>query len=171
MRREARFWIRREYTLPKRHLSDAQLDKAVDGFWQEFDEFVKEDKTDPADFFHTVDDFVTEVPWGKWRSVLVYRRRHGARTYVRFRTWNLHRTKQVWYPSKRFFVVPIERAEALADALYQAVSGECSDKPAWLVAREDEEERNIGELQELGVHHDVITQARIRLDRKQIGQH
>ena len=79
----------------------------------------------------TVDKFITAVPWGggRWRCVLVHRREHGGRTYIRLNTWNRHRTKFVWYPSKRFFVIPIENAKALADALCRATAGWSDDKP------------------------------------------
>ena len=72
----------------------------------------------------TEDTFIAAVPWGEWRQVLVFRREHGGKSYVRLRTWNKHRTKHVWYPTERFFVVPLAGAKALADAISAAARGE-----------------------------------------------
>lgn len=80
----------------------------------------------------TYDEFVCAVPWGRWRTVVVHDRIHGGREYVRLRTWNLHRTKEVWYPSNRFFVIPKARAEELADALNLAADGHREQPPDWL---------------------------------------
>lgn len=65
-----------------------------------------------------------------------HRRQHGRRTYINLCTWNKRCTKLVWHPSKRFFVIPIENAKALADALCKAVAGWPDKKPDWLVARD-----------------------------------
>ena len=103
----------------------------------------------------TVDKFITAVPWGggRWRCVLVHRREHGGRTYIRLNTWNRHRTKLVWYPSKRFFVIPIENVKAFADALCKAAAGWPDEKPDWLVEREAERssEAAVGEAEPPGV--------------------
>jgi len=101
--------------------------------------------TDKLNILETIDTFVTDVTWGggDWRCVLVYRREHGGRTYIRLRTWNKHRTKLVWYPSKRFFVIPIENAKTLADALSAAAAGWSDEKPDWLVAREEGEQEKL----------------------------
>ena len=72
----------------------------------------------------TTDELVAAVPWGRWRSVLVYRRQHAGRTWVRLRTFNKHRTKGCWYPSPRYFVVPLDCAAALAQAINAAARGE-----------------------------------------------
>ncbi len=48
-----------------------------------------------ASILATIDEFVWEVPWGSRRSVLVFRRQHGGRTYLRFRTWNCHQERNV----------------------------------------------------------------------------
>ena len=50
------------------------------------------------DITETVDTFMTCVPQGEHRAVLVYRRQHGGRDYVRLRTWHKHREKGAWYP-------------------------------------------------------------------------
>jgi len=69
---------------------------------------------DQPDVPGTQDTLMATVLWGNWRAVLVYGRRHAGRTWLRLRTFNLHRTKKCWYPSPRFFVVPMENAEDLA---------------------------------------------------------
>ena len=113
----------------------------------------------------TEDTFITAVPWGTSRTVLVHRRTHGWRDYVRFRTWNKHRDKGVWYPSRRFFIIPVENAEHLADALEEAVAGVVSPKPDWLVAREQAEEEELARLVECGVTEEVFERARRELER------
>ena len=111
----------------------------------------------------TEDDFVCAVPWGDNRMVLVHRRSHGWRDYIRFRTWNRHRTLHKWYPSRRYFVIPHENAIALADALYAAVNGEESAKPDWLVAREEAEDEQLEGLAKDGADERTVEQARQRL--------
>lgn len=107
---------------------------------------MKQADTETTSILETVDEFVASVPWGKWRAVLVYRRKHGGRGWVRLRTWNKHRHKHVWYPSKRFFVIPMADAENLANAIRSAATGESTDKPDWLVQREEHEARLIRRL-------------------------
>ena len=87
----------------------------------------------PESILETTDCFVAAVPWGKSRVVTVYRRVHAGRMWIRFRTWNRHRKLDVWYPTKRFFVVPIERAVELAGALCAAAGGIENREPEWLV--------------------------------------
>ena len=84
----------------------------------------------------TVDEFMAAVPWDEWRTVLVCRRQHGGRTYIRLRSWNKHRRFGRWYPSDRFFIIPIGNAGLLADAIQAAADGRAGKKPAWLKARE-----------------------------------
>ncbi len=110
----------------------------------------------------THDRFIAAVPWGRWRSVLVYRRRHGGRTWIRLRTWNRHRKKLVWYPTKRYFVIPIEDADSLANAIRAAVRCNPSPKPDWLVRRERLERLHLEGLQ-LPPH--ALAQARRRVER------
>ena len=95
----------------------------------------------------TVDQFIAAVPWGKWRTVLVYLRKHGGRSWIRLRTWNKHRKKLVWYPTKRYFVIPIEDADSLANAIRAAVRRNPSPKPDWLVRRERLERLHLERLQ------------------------
>ena len=87
-------------------------------------------------FGPTTDRFMAAVPWGTSRMVLVHRRIHGHREYVRLRTWNRHTTKKVWYPSRRFFIIPIQNASALGEAILRAVDGLAEEKPDWFVERE-----------------------------------
>ena len=88
----------------------------------------------------TVDTFVEEVSWGTARKVLVYRREHGGRIFIRLRTWLRHQELGVWYPGRRFFVIPEVNGCELADAIDNAVCCNLSDKPDWLVERERIEE-------------------------------
>jgi len=107
---------------------------------------MKQADTETTNILETVDEFVACVPWGNWRAVMVYRRQHGGREWVRLRTWNKHRKKQVWYPSKRFFVIPMADAENPADAIRSAATGGSTDKPDWLVQREQAETKRIERL-------------------------
>ena len=80
----------------------------------------------------TTDEFVAAVPWGRWRSVIVYRRQHAGRIWLRLRTFNKHRTKGCWYPSPRFFVVPLDCAAGLAEAIAAGASGkQLGPEPKW----------------------------------------
>lgn len=87
---------------------------------------------DHRTIFGTYNDFVREVPLDDWRSILVHRREHGHREFIRIRTWNQHRLWGAWYPTKRTFVIPIDEAMALADAIYAGVVGEFSEEPEWV---------------------------------------
>ena len=53
----------------------------------------------------------------------MYRRQHAGRIWLRLRTFNKHRTKGCWYPSPRFFVVPLDCAAGLAEAIAAGASG------------------------------------------------
>ena len=100
---------------------------------------MEENKKRHLSIFETVDTFISSVQWSDNRAVLVHRREHGGRTYVRFRTWNRHKTKNVWYPTKRGFIVPVNNAEPLADALKAGADGVEGTKPDWFLAWEREE--------------------------------
>ena len=113
----------------------------------------------------TEDKFICAVPWSDTRTVLVHRRVHGWREYVRFRTWNRHHDKGVWYPSRRFFIIPIANASALADALFDALGESPSAKPDWLIAREQAEEEQLARMAECGATEEVVERARLELDR------
>ncbi len=96
-----------------------------------------DDETDAgpgvAGGLNTVDTFVCEVPWSENRTVLVHRRRHGWREYVLLRTWNRHRKLGLRYPTTRGFVIPLDRAIGLANALEMADAGVFLPEPAWLL--------------------------------------
>ena len=48
------------------------------------------------------------------------------------RTFNKHRTKGCWYPSPRFFVVPLDCAAGLAKAIAVGASGkQLGPEPEW----------------------------------------
>ncbi len=93
----------------------------------------------PLRIWQTVDTYIDSVEWGGNRAVLVHHREHGGREYVRFRTWNRHKTKGVWYPTRRGFIVPVGNAEPLADALRAGADGVEGAKPDWFLAWEEEE--------------------------------
>ena len=120
-----------------------------------------------ANVLETVDEFVRCVPWGEHRGVLIYRRQHGGRSYVRLRTWNQHRTKLVWYPTKRSFVIPIDHAEALARALQAAARGETGRKPGWLVRRELAERQRLEWLETMQAPQTIVRAARKSIGRQQ----
>jgi hypothetical protein len=102
--------------------------------------------------------------------VLVHRRIHGWREYVRFRTWNRHSKLGVWYPSDRSFIVPIKNADALVCALMDALAGEQSPKPDWLIAREQAEEEQLARMAECGATEEVVERARQDLERERKGR-
>ena len=80
----------------------------------------------------THDELMSAVPWGRWRTVLVYLREHAGREWVRLRTFNRHRQKGCWYPSPRFFVVPMDCAFDLGMAIESASLGEkLGPVPEW----------------------------------------
>ena len=74
-------------------------------------------------FFDTVDTLLGAVSWTKRRMVLVFHREHGCRRYIQMRTFNQHQTKGCWYPTGRFYTVPIECAAELGRALLAAARG------------------------------------------------
>ena len=88
-------------------------------------------KPEPS-IFETVDELVGAIPWTRRRMVLGYLRQHGARTFGRMRTFNKHRVKGCWYPSPRFYVVPLECAKSLARAIESAADGNAfGEEPDW----------------------------------------
>ena len=98
----------------------------------------------PIKISQTVETFIDSIQWSDNRAVLVHRREPGGRTYVRFRTWNRHKEKGVWYPTRRGFIVPVGNAEPLAAALKAGADGVEGSKPEWFLAweREDNERSN-----------------------------
>lgn len=124
----------------------------------------KSTKLEPAHPLATFDEFVDAVPWGESRTVLVYRRKHSWREYVRLRTWDRHREKGCWYPSRRFFTIPLERAEDLAWAIISACAGDQFEKPDWLVAREQNEDEQLRRM--LGAEESMTAEEIEKLKRE-----
>ncbi len=60
------------------------------------------------------------MPWTHTRTVIVYRREHTDREYIRPRTFNRHQVKGCWYTAARFYMVPIEHAEEVGSAIIAA---------------------------------------------------
>ena len=103
------------------------------------------------------DVFIAMLPMTASRCVLVHRRHHAGKDFVRWRVWNFHQTKRVWYPTKRGFIVPVADAAALADAIVAGATGVEGEKPGWLIEREREEEADL--LQRLGLADDAARTA------------
>ena len=106
----------------------------------------------PAQPLACVDEFVGAVQWSETRTVLAHRREQGWREYVRLRTWNRHREKGCWYPSRRFYIIPIERVDELVCLLLSALAGDQEEKPDWLVAHEHIEDQ---QLRAIGASDDM----------------
>lgn len=88
---------------------------------------------------NTVDTFMASVPWTKNRTVIVYLREHTGRRYIRLRTFNRHQIKGCWYPSPRFFTVPIEHAERLGNSIAEAAKGKpFGSEPDWWAEFEEQ---------------------------------
>ncbi len=114
--------------------------------------------TNPRD---TLDTFIAEVPAGMNRSILVYRRQHGGREFIRWRYWHRHRQHEFWYPDKhRSFVVPLDVAPGLANALEQAASGQSSQMPDWLAKIEASREYRLAALERFHAPESMIEQER-----------
>ncbi len=117
-----------------------------------------------SDILSTVDTFIAAVPWGESRKVLVFRREHGGRAYTRLRTWNRHTESGFWYPTDRFFVVPVGNTQPLADAIVAAARGDPIErKPSWYKAREDYDREHYDLLVDDDAPDAVIARARRRM--------
>lgn len=98
----------------------------------------------------TIDTFIAAVPEGEHRMILLYRRQHGGREFVRWRVWHRHRRRGCWCPDKRrIFVIPLALAGALADALGDAGAGRSSPMPDWLAKVEASRDRRLATLENL----------------------
>ena len=99
----------------------------------------KVDLSKPPAVLETVDTFLAAVPWTTHRTVIIYLREHGSRRYVRLRTFLKHQVKNVWYPSRRFYMVPIAAAPALGQAIIAASAGEpFGEPPEWWAEFEEQ---------------------------------
>ena len=75
---------------------------------------------------------VAGIPWTQNRTVVVCRQRYRqGKEYVGVRVFNRHRQKGVWYPSPRYFVIPIGAAADLGEAIMDAACGISGDVPEW----------------------------------------
>ncbi len=92
--------------------------------------------TEKPDILRTQDHFMACVEQCDSRAILVYRRRHGGREYVRLRVWHRHRKLGVWYPDKRRgFIFPLADATTIGQAILQAAEGRPDKMPDWLAER------------------------------------
>ena len=83
-------------------------------------------------FERATDEVLTFVPWKKHRTVIVTHREFGGKEFVRLHTFNRHRTFGTWYPSPRFFMIPMEHADQIGKAIIAAAHGEISgEEPEW----------------------------------------
>jgi len=72
----------------------------------------------------------------------------------------------VWYPTKRFYVIPVKRADALADALEAATRDEpTAKKPRWYAAREEQDQERYDWMVELEAPDAVIARQKRRVER------
>ena len=73
--------------------------------------------------------------------VVVFRCERNGRQYVRCRTFNRHQIQKIWYPSPRFYMVPVDCAEGLVKANIAAARGSTTSnarmKPSWSSCKRD----------------------------------
>lgn len=110
--------------------------------------------------------FMGCVYWTQNRCVLIHRRLHATREYICCRIWQKHRVMGHWYPSKRSFIVPMDRAKQIGNAVLGAAAGIAEDKPDWLVEREKAESEQIEEMPELGAPSETVETAEVVLERE-----
>ena len=113
----------------------------------------------------TIVNFIAFVYFTKSRCVLVHRRLHGWREYIILRFWQRHKVKQFWYPSKRSFVVPVDKADEIVEAIQLAARGVAGEKPTWLTEREAAEDDQPERIADVGVSADTIEREQERLER------
>ena len=70
------------------------------------------------------DTLVAAIPWKKRRTILVFLREFSGRSFLLLRDFQRHRVLGRWYPGRRFFTLPIERADAVGRALIAAANGQ-----------------------------------------------
>jgi len=78
-----------------------------------------------------VDRIMGFVRWTKNRTVIIHRRSHAGREYIRLHTFNRHKTKNCWYPGKRFYMIPLASAERLGRAIIAAARDQSGPMPEW----------------------------------------
>jgi len=125
------------------------------------DDFPKYDAT------YTVDTFIAEVSLDPHRSILVYRRQHAGRTFIRWRVFHRHRRWGTWYPDKRrSFVIPVGSGDAMARAIAAAQLGVTfTAKPEWLAKVDEWREHRYRCLLELNAPARELAQERRGLTR------
>ena len=97
-------------------------------------EFENESVEQSSIFKPATDTFMAAVPWTKNRMIVVFRRERNGRQYVRCRTFNRRQIKKIWYPSPRFYMVPVDCAVELGKAIIAAARGEqYGQVPGWCV--------------------------------------
>ena len=90
----------------------------------------------------------------------------GIRTHeFILRFWQRHKVKGVCYPSKRSFVVPVDKAEEIAEAIQLAARGVAGEKRTWLTEREAAEDEELVRMADVGVSADTIERDQERLER------
>jgi len=106
----------------------------------------------------TVDRFIAAVPVDDNRVILVYRREHGGRSFVRWRVFHRHRRSGLWYPDKRrAFVVPLAACEALAAAIAAGATGRAvTPEPPWLTALDAGRDYKLRRMDELSAPPKVM---------------
>ena len=105
----------------------------------------------------TVDNFIGEVPNDDRRCILVYRRQHGGRTFVRWRVFHRH-SKGNWYPDRRrAFVIPVDVTETLARVVAAAPAGQSiTPRPPWLDVIDAYQAHRLACLHDLNAPADVV---------------
>lgn len=84
-----------------------------------------------------VNHFRGEVRLTDNRTVIVCFREYGDNKYVQARTYNCKIPEGFWYPTKRSYTVPLDRAEAVGKAIIAAAKGEMfGPQPSWWVGFE-----------------------------------
>ena len=106
----------------------------------------------------TIDEYISAIQTGENRYIVVYKRQHGGREYLRWRTWHKHRTKGVWYPDKRRGgVLPLDAAEALGAAFAAAPAGKAiTPPPDWLRAKVERIDERIAHLEWLNAPDSLL---------------
>ena len=93
------------------------------------------EKTDlprPAAALDPLDTFLAAISWTKNRTVIVYLREDRGRRFVRLRTLSKRKTGGPWCRTVRSYMLPIEIAATLGEALIAAGMGEpYGDPPDW----------------------------------------
>jgi len=70
----------------------------------------------------------------------------------------------VWYPTERFYVIPIEEVDALAAALQATARDEpMAMKPSWYAAREKADRERYEELLDFGAPDTILERQERRI--------